>query len=223
MRADRQEAAGVVLAGGLSSRMGRPKAELEWQGTTLLRHTVALLVATVSGPVVVVRTPGQELPALPPGVAVVADPVQGIGPLQGIATGLARVEHAASTAFVCSTDLPFLHAMFVLRVLRALDERDTEGALPDVALPVARGYRQPLAAGYRTALARPAADVIAAGGRRPGQLFERVRVCMLDEAALLTDPQLARFDPALDSLTNVNTPEDYEAALARSSPAGQPS
>lgn len=36
---------GVVLAGGQSSRMGRDKALLEWQGRTLLEHAVQLLQA----------------------------------------------------------------------------------------------------------------------------------------------------------------------------------
>jgi molybdopterin-guanine dinucleotide biosynthesis protein A len=47
--------------------------------------------------------PGQLLPALPAGVAVVQDPVEGLGPMQGIAAGLAAVADRAATAFVCST------------------------------------------------------------------------------------------------------------------------
>jgi len=44
--------AGVVLAGGRSSRMGTPKAALEWYGSTLLRRTVAILARATGGPVV---------------------------------------------------------------------------------------------------------------------------------------------------------------------------
>ncbi|HEX3256894.1 MAG TPA: NTP transferase domain-containing protein, partial [Pseudonocardia sp.] len=55
-------AAGVVLAGGRSTRMGTPKACLEWHGSTLLYRTAALLRRTVTGPVVVVL--GAEDPAL---------------------------------------------------------------------------------------------------------------------------------------------------------------
>ena len=57
---------------------------------------------------------------------------------------------------MCSTDLPFLHPAFVRRVLRAVQD----GA--DVGLPVARGYPQPLAAAYRTALAPVAERLVAA-------------------------------------------------------------
>ena len=139
--------AGIVLAGGRSSRMGTPKAALEWHGSTLLRRTVGIVSRATGGPVLVVRAPGQALPELPPEADVVDDPTEGLGPVQGLAAGLAAVAGRAEVAFACSTDLPFLHPAFVRRVLRAADE----GA--DVGLPVARGYPQPLAAAYRTTLA----------------------------------------------------------------------
>jgi molybdenum cofactor guanylyltransferase len=207
------EAAGVVLAGGRSSRMGRPKAALEWHGSTLLHRTTAVLARTVGGPVLVVAAPGQGLPELPPGIEVVADPVEGLGPMRGLATGLAALGGRAPAAFVCSTDLPFLHPALVRRVLLGLADPETE-----VVLPVARGYRQPMAAGYRTALAELVEKLLAEGDLRPGMLFRHCRVTQLDDDALLADPELARADPALDSLVNVNEPDDYAAALARPEP-----
>ncbi|MDN5860976.1 MAG: molybdenum cofactor guanylyltransferase [Pseudonocardia sp.] len=207
-------AAGVVLAGGRSSRMGAPKAGLEWHGSTLLYRTAAVLRRTVDGPVTVVSAPGQALPDLPAGVQVVEDPVEGLGPMQGLAAGLAAVADHAETAFACSTDAPFLHPAFVARVLRELAGNDV-----DVVLPVARGYRQPLAAGYRTALAGLLTDLLRQGHHRPGVLFQHCRVRQLDDAALLADARLARLDPTLDSVTNVNTPDDY--AAARRSPGAQ--
>src|ERR1700693_6592999 len=74
-----ESSAGVVLAGGRSSRMGTPKAALEWHGSTLLRRTVGILARATGGPVVGVRAPGQELPALPPDVGVIDDPREGKG------------------------------------------------------------------------------------------------------------------------------------------------
>jgi molybdenum cofactor guanylyltransferase len=201
-----------VLAGGRSTRMGAAKADLDWHGSTLLHRTVALLGRTLDGPVVVVAAPGQELPALPAGVAVVADPVEGLGPLQGLATGLGAVADRAATAFACSTDLPFLHPAFVRRVLAGFADPATE-----MVLPVARGFRQPLAAGYRTALAGRIGELVAAGRRRPGMLVEDCRVARLDDAALLADPDLARLDPDLRSVVNLNDPAGY--ADARREPA----
>lgn len=206
-------AAGVVLAGGRSTRMGTPKAWLEWHGSTLLYRTAAVLRRTVGGPVVVVAAPGQRLPALPSGVAVAEDPVEGRGPMQGLAVGLAAVADAAEAAFVCSTDLPFLHPAFVRRVLAELT-----GSAADLAWPVVGGYRQPLAAAYRTRLAGLVADLLAAGDLRPGMLHRHCAVAWLDEERLLADPGLAAHDPSLESVTNVNTPEQYAAARDRPPP-----
>jgi molybdopterin-guanine dinucleotide biosynthesis protein A len=212
-------AAGIVLAGGRSSRMGESKAALDWHGSTLLHHIASLLAGTLDGPIVVVGAPGQDLPALPPGVELHSDPVEGQGPVQGIAVGLAAVADRAGAAFVCSVDMPFLHPAFVRRVLAGLQDPPADQPV-DVALPFARGYRQPLAAAYRTTLAGPIGEWVAEGIRRPGQVFERCRVRTLDEAWLLNDPELARVDPNLESLTNVNDPQDYEQALLRCRPTG---
>jgi molybdenum cofactor guanylyltransferase len=204
--------AGIVLAGGRSSRMGTPKAALEWHGSTLLRRTAGILARVTDGPVLVVRAPGQALPDLPPQVDVVDDPREGLGPVQGLAAGLAAAAGRADVAFVCSTDLPFLHPAFVRRVLRGVGDR------ADVSLPVARGYPQPLAAAYRTTLAPVAERLVAEGRLRPAFLFGECAVTRLDEAALRGDPILAALDPELDSVLNINEPGEYQAARARIAP-----
>ena len=202
--------AAVVLAGGRSTRMGTPKAGLEWHGSTLLRRVAGLVARGVDGPVVVVRATGQELPALPSSVEVVEDGADGRGPLQGIATGLAALRDRAEHAFVCSTDLPLLHPAFVRAVARAAQD-------VDVSLPVVGGHRQPLAACYRTALAEQAEALLAAGRDRPAHLLETAAVRRLDEDALRADAALVRADPDLRSVTGVNTREQYE--LLRELPA----
>ena len=204
--------AGIVLAGGRSSRMGTSKAALEWHGSTLLRRTAGIASRATDGPVVVVRAQGQALPALPAQVEVIDDPREGVGPIQGLAAGLAAIAGRAEIAFVCSTDMPFLHPAFVRRVLRAA----AEGA--DVGLPIARGYPQPLAAAYRTTLAPVAERLVKEGRLRPAFLFDECVVTRLDEAALRADPILAALDPELDSVVNINEPADYEAARSRPAP-----
>lgn len=201
----------VVLAGGRSSRMGTSKAALEWHGSTLLRRVVGILARGVDGPVVVVRAASQELPSLPSSVQVVEDAVDGRGPLQGIATGLEALQPDAESAFVCSTDLPFLHPAFVRRVTGALG-----GA--DIALPVVRGFRQPLTAAYRTTLAKTALDLLAQGRGRPAFLLEDAAVQVLDEDVLLADARLRAGDPDLLSVSGVNDRTAYDAARAQPAP-----
>jgi molybdopterin-guanine dinucleotide biosynthesis protein A len=206
------DAAGIVLAGGRSSRMGTPKAALEWHGSTLLRRVVGILGRGVDGPVIVVRAPGQELPSLPTDIDVVEDAREGRGPLQGLEAGLAAARAHAPVAYASSTDVPLLHPRFVRRVLAAVDDGT------DVALPQIHGFPQPLAAAYRTELAEIVARLIAEDKMRPAFLFEACRTTRLDADALLEDPALAALDPDLDSVINLNEPADYDAARARPAP-----
>ena len=205
--------AGIVLAGGRSTRMGQAKADLEWHGSTLLHRICGLIGRVVEGPVVVVRAPGQELPPLPSGVEVTEDAREGRGPLEGLAAGMSALDGRAQAAYVSSTDVPLLHPAFVSTVLAALAREDA-----DVALPVARGFRHPLAAAYRTELLADVEDLIGADRLRPAFLFERCRVHELSEHELLSDRGLARGDPNLLSLLNVNDPREYERARARDAP-----
>ena len=207
-----ERTAGVVLAGGQSERMGTPKAALEWHGSTLLRRAVGIVARAVDGPVVVVRAPGQELPTLPAGVELADDARQGRGPLQGIAAGLERIGDRAQVVFVTGVDAPLLHPAFVRVVLDAL------GAGDDAALPRARGFAQPLCAAYRTAIAPLVGEQLARGQLATGPLLMRLRVRELEETALLAHPTIALLDPRLDSLLNLNTPAEYDAARRRPAP-----
>jgi molybdopterin-guanine dinucleotide biosynthesis protein A len=193
-----RECAGIVLAGGRSTRMGTPKAALPWGGTTLLAHVCEVLAAALGTAVVVVRAPGQELPPLPAAVEVADDPVEGRGPLQGIAAGLAVVAPRAQAAYVSATDVPLLSPAFVRCVVAALDDAT------DVALPVTGGHHQPLAAAYRTSLVPLLASLLAQDIRRPAELFARCRVRELHEDDL----------PDLASLRSANDREEYARLVA---------
>lgn len=198
------------MVGGKSSRMGSPKAELPWAGSTLAFRTAAMLRETLSGPVVVVGAPDQELPELPGGVEVGADAVPGRGPLEGLAAGLKIVGDRSGVAFLAATDMPLLHPAYVRRVVASF----VDPAI-DIALPYVHGYRQPLAAGYRTALLPLVRELLDAGQRWPHALFDRCAVHALSEADLLSDPDLAVADPELNSVLNVNDPKDFATIRAR--------
>ena len=178
--------AAIVLAGGQSTRMGRPKALLEWHGSTLARRAVGVVGRVVDGPVVVVRAAGQALPALPPGIELADDARHARGPLQGMAAGLRALGDRAAVVFVTGVDAPLLHPVLVAHVIASLGPDD------DVALPHAHGFPHPLAAAYRAATVAPLIDALLAAeslGTRP--LMRRCRVRRLDEAALLADPAVA--------------------------------
>src|SRR5262245_66061476 len=97
---------GIVLCGGKSSRMGRPKAWLPFGDEVMLQRVVRI-VREVVEPVVVVAAPGQDVP-LPPEVEIVRDEVEGRGPLAGLAAGLTALEGKVDAAYLSSCDVPFL-------------------------------------------------------------------------------------------------------------------
>jgi len=199
--------AGVVLCGGQSTRMGAPKAWLEAGGETLLARTVRA-IAAVAAKVVVVAAPGQEVPPLPEGVAVIRDAVAGRGPLEGLAAGLDAVMPFAPAAFVSATDAPFLHPALIRRLA------ELRGPEDDLVVPRVGGRLHPLAALWTEGARAEIAASLAARQLRLTAVVARARARYADEALLLGGEELARVDPGLRSLCNVNTPEEYAAALA---------
>ncbi len=207
-------AGGIVLCGGRSSRMGRPKAWLPFGDELMIQRVVRVLREAVE-PVVVVAAPGQDVPQLPPGVDVVRDEVEGRGPLQGLAAGLAALRGRAEVAYLSACDAPFLTAAFVRRVVELLASCAPSGARsgetriltdsgsPLVAVPRVGGYFHPLAATYRLSATDTVLSLLAADRLRPAFLFDAVPTRVIGPHEL----------PDLDSLRNLNTPEDYESAL----------
>jgi molybdopterin-guanine dinucleotide biosynthesis protein A len=190
---------GIVLCGGQSSRMGRPKAWLPFGGEVMLPRVVRLLGEAVR-PVVVVAAPDQEIPPLPPDVAVVRDEEKGRGPLQGLAAGLAALRGRADAAYLSSCDVPFLRPAFVRRLAELLGDAA-------VCVPRVGEYHHPLAAVYRLSVADAVARLLAENRLRPFFLFEAV------PTRVVAASELADVDPTFQTLRNLNTPEDYEAAL----------
>src|SRR4051812_40881937 len=110
---------GIVLCGGKSSRMGRPKAWLPFGGEVLLQRVVRVLGEVVD-PVIVVAAPDQDVPPLLPGVGIVRDELAYLGPLNGLAAGLAALTGRAQIAYLSSCDVPYLCPAFVRRVIDRL-------------------------------------------------------------------------------------------------------
>jgi len=193
--------------------MGTSKALLEWHGSTLARRVVGIVARGVDGPVVVVRSPGQSMPSLPQEIEVLDDRENGRGPLAGLAVGLAALAGRGEVAYVSSTDAPMLHPAFVRRVVAEVVD-DSEACVPCV-----RGFRHSLAAAYRVDLACRVQQLLDADRLRLSYLLETCRSVELDEGQLLADADLARVDPDLDSVTNLNELSDYEATRALPAPA----
>lgn len=190
-------AGAIVLAGGRSSRMGRSKALLPFDGKPLIVHIVSALQRLFTE-IVVVAAPEQELPDLP--VTLVRDEVAHQGPVGGIYYGLAAARSDCS--FVTSCDSAFLRTPLITYLVSLIAEYD-------VVVPHWEGRMQPLHAVYRREVVPLLEGQLARGELRPVQLFEKVRTRTVGEE------EIRRFDPEGTSFFNMNTPEDYAEALVR--------
>jgi molybdopterin-guanine dinucleotide biosynthesis protein A len=165
----------------------------------MLSRVVRLLGEAVR-PLVVVAAPDQEVPPLPPEVQVVRDEEKGRGPLQGLAAGLAALKGHAEAAYLSSCDVPFLKPAFVRRLIDLLGEAS-------ICVPRVGDYHHPLAAVYRVAVAEAVSRLLAENRLRPFFLFEAVPTRIVEAG------ELADVDPTFQTLRNLNTAQDYEAAL----------
>jgi molybdopterin-guanine dinucleotide biosynthesis protein A len=190
---------GIVLAGGQSTRMGAAKALLPFGPETMLQRVVRLLGTTVS-PIVTVAAREQELPPLPADIIVARDERDARGPLEGLRAGLKALPDSVDAAYVTSCDVPLLLPAFVEHMLSLLGEHD-------IAVMEIDGFTHPLSAVYRRTVLPHVESLLARDRLRPIFLFDAVRT------RRVSPDEMRVADPDLRTLRNLNTREDYEAAL----------
>ena len=193
-------AAGIVLCGGKSTRMGSPKAMLPFGPETMLQRVVRLLSSVVM-PIVVVSSREQALPLLPGYVRIARDDREERGPLEGLRAGLSALPASTEAAYVTSCDVPLLVPGFVTLMTKLIGDHD-------IAVMDIDGFPHPLSAVYRRRLLPHVEALLASDRLRPAYLFEAVRT------RRVTPAEVASVDPDLLTLRNLNTPEDYRNALA---------
>lgn len=204
-------ATAVVLAGGRSSRFGSDKLASDLDGRPLLAHAVAA-VAAVAREVVVVLSPDAPEPSLAdvlaPGVTdrlrFVHDAADGIGPLAGVAAGLAAATQPL--AVIVGGDQPSLVPALLAAILRY--------AAPGSGMPIdavaleEEGRIRPLPCAVRVGPARSAAAVaLAMGGGSLIGFLGRLRLGMLPPE------RWQALDPSGASLRDIDLPADLPADL----------
>jgi molybdopterin-guanine dinucleotide biosynthesis protein A len=193
---------GLILTGGESRRMGRPKADILIGGRSMVGWVIQALTPYCRELILVDRNPLDHLDL---GARVVRDLVPGQGPLGGLATGLfySRWPHA----LVVACDLPLIQGPILeLLARKAL----AAGTGPRVIVPRTPGGWQPLVAVYSKACLKPALDLLAQGERKADEI--RRQHVAWDP---VSETELRAVDPELESFFNVNRPEDLAVAQAR--------
>lgn len=184
----------VILAGGLSRRMGRDKANLPSGDGTLIEHLARRLAPVVDETIV---AGGSGRPGLP-GVRMIEDRYPGLGPLAGIHAGLAAARY--SHIWVVGCDLPDADPALAHLFLGLSDGYDA-------VVPLIDGEPQGVCALYDRALVSRIDGLLASGKRRVRALLAASNV------RYVTAEELRAVDPELRSFRNINTPADYECWL----------
>ena len=189
--------------------MGRDKATLPFgPDETMLARVVRLMACAVpAGRTVCIAAAGQELPTLPGDVRVVRDASPFLGPLAGLAVGLATMGEDVDAVFACGCDAPMLAPAFVGRMFESLGGHQ-------IAVPHDGERWQPLAAVYRGDVLGTAQQLLAARERSLVALLERC------DAWRVAVEELRDVDPDLGSLRRCNTADEYEALVRDATHSG---
>jgi len=181
------EVAGFVLAGGLSSRMGRDKALLEVEGLPLVQR-IAVQVNAAAGSCTII---GHLDPYAHLGYPVVPDRLPGLGPIGGIVTALSL--ELANWNLIVACDMPLVDGEFLKTLIQA-----AQASNADVLLPVSGADQpEPLCAVYRKECGPHLAAELDSGVRKVRQAL-----CGL---------QVSRWEvPDNHWFTNLNTVQDWE-------------
>jgi molybdopterin-guanine dinucleotide biosynthesis protein A len=188
---ERAVTVGAVLAGGLSRRMGEPKAVVELAGRPLVSRVVSTVGSAGLVPIVVAK-PDSPLPPLD--CRVLSEPSDPRHPLNGLLTALRASAGRGVVAIAC--DMPLVPA----RLLSWLAQIDAPAAVCEVG-----GRLEPLLGRYSSATTAVLAEALARGAPM------REAVAALDPH-VVREADISRFGDPERIVFNVNSPEDLIAA-----------
>lgn len=189
---------GIILAGGLSRRLGRDKAVEPINEQPLIGRVMDALYRIADELVVVVNTPqrGRELP-LPDSAVVAVDIHPNAGSLGGIFTGLSAASNQWGIVAAC--DMPFLNLDLLSYLLSFRESHDA-------VVPVLDHRPEPTHAAYSKVCLSAIETRLEAGDLKIARFFDDVRVKYVSQR------QVEEIDPGRLSFFNVNTEEDLTRA-----------
>jgi molybdopterin-guanine dinucleotide biosynthesis protein A len=186
---------GLILCGGKSSRMGRPKAFLPYAGTTFIEHQIELARQTFEDFFLVTNDPDAFSHF---GVTIVEDVISGQGPLGGILSGLLACR--TPQVFVVACDMPLVDGELIRKI-------HSESVDCDACL-LAHDHRvEPLFGIYARSCIKPIESFIASGRLKMQDLLCEISLKTVNV------PEREGRDDRLPTYFNVNSPQDYSRLL----------
>lgn len=200
-------AAGVIVAGGRSTRFGEAdKATADLAGIPMVRRVADRLASTVDALVVNCRVDQvaaieAALEDYPHEVTFAPDPEPDLGPMVGIRTGLAATHRDYAVVVAC--DMPFIAPPLVEHLF-------DRAAGHDAAVPkLSDGWFQTTQAVYRSE------PMVAACDRALERDERRIVAAFEDLDLIVVDEDEVREYADLDTFQNLNTREEFDAAAER--------
>lgn len=194
---------GAVLSGGSSSRMGEEKGLVKLGGVPMVYY-VAKTMELLADEVVVAVAPGMAdayKQVLGEDKRVVEDEQARAGPLAGLVTALREAK--GDYVIVCPCDTPFLRLDVCQAIVMLAKGRDG-------AVPVVRGYLEPLHSAYKRRHCLAAfEEAIDEGVKKISEAYQLLHMVRIEEE------DLRALDPHLESFWNINTAEDLQEAERR--------
>lgn len=182
---------GIILAGGKSSRMGRNKAFLEWQGRPLIEKSLQILRPIFSE--IIISTNNPELYSQY-GEKTVSDSYRDKGPLGGLQACLREAKY--DTSFFVACDMPFLEPE-AIRFLAGLKGKEWA-----IVPKIADGLH-PLHAFYRRDCLPIIEERLETKRLKLIDIFQDFPVRYVREEEFVRFPQIKRI------LGNINTPQEW--------------
>lgn len=191
------EIAGLVLIGGKSERLGRPKALIELHGVPLWSRAVDSLTPFVND---ILFLGGVTGFAPPSRYRRIDDDPPGIGPLGGLVAGLEQSGYKHH--LLLAVDYPLVPAELLQSLCGHAGKYDAVCGMND-------SFTEPLVAYYHAHCAPVIRQMLTEREVHTHRLIGRVKKLVIPKLEML------KIDPAKTAYFNVNTPSDLLEAEAR--------
>lgn len=183
--------AGIVLAGGQSSRYGPPKMFESFDGQPLYKKSLNALQENELNPLIIATNAYLQPMFAEENIAMIIEENPHQGPLSALQNIMANFPDV-EWFFIIASDMPKMNADFIQNMLLFIDDRY------DAIVPKQASRIQPLASLYRRSSLPKAQRLLQQNKRSMKVLLEQLRVCYVE------------FEDSCSTFVNINTQLDWQ-------------
>lgn len=194
---ERDDIAGVVLAGGCNTRFPIQKGFIKVDGASIIDRDIAILRSIFRKVMISTNMPEAFFRL---GIPLIGDVLPSRGPMSGIYTAL--INSGGSSVFVAACDMPFINSSIISLLCDKHIGHDKD--CYEATVPVFNGKPQPLLAIYDYTVLPALEREILTGRTALRPFLNEIRTCYID------DNDVRAVDPEGRSFININTVDDFE-------------